>query len=294
LTADMLNQALASALRGQTGGKPDVKEARIAVFIGSRGGVGTTTAALNTGWLMAHEYARSIVLLDLDLQFGTSSLSLDLEPGRGLRDIVGSPHRVDGLMIASSIVPESDNFSVLGAEEAVDEVVLMDGGAITALMKEMKGNFNNIIVDMPRGMLAAQKRLLAAAHDIVIISDLTLAGIRETLRIKAAIASLGCTARLLIVASRTNAAGAGQIDRAVFEKGIQGKIDLVIPEDTAALTAASNSGKALGEVAGRANVTKMLRELAVRLGGDTIKPVAKPTLWDKLQGKDKGGARSKQ
>ncbi|MDR3450028.1 MAG: hypothetical protein P4M15_09850, partial [Alphaproteobacteria bacterium] len=31
LTADMLNQALASALRGQTGGKPDVKEARIAV-----------------------------------------------------------------------------------------------------------------------------------------------------------------------------------------------------------------------------------------------------------------------
>ena len=92
----------------------------------------------------------SCALLDLDLQFGTSALALDLEPGRGLRDIVNSPHRVDGLMIASSMVNESDLFSVLGAEEAVDEFVPMDAGAITALLKEMKGNFDFIIVDLPR------------------------------------------------------------------------------------------------------------------------------------------------
>jgi pilus assembly protein CpaE len=297
LSPEILNQALSAALRGQGGNKPDVKEARIITFIGSRGGVGASTIALNIGWMVAHDLKRSIILLDLDLQFGTSSLALDLEPGRGLRDIVGSPHRVDALMIASSIVPESDLFSVLGAEEAVDEFVQMDGGAITALLKEMKSNFDTVLVDLPRSLLAGQKRLLAASHEIVIVSDLTLAGIRDTLRIKSSIASLGCEARVSIVASRTNASGAGQIDRVTFEKGIQGKIDATIVEDAASLAAAANAGKALGVSAPRAAPTKALRELAIRLSKIEEKAQAKPSLFSKLFGgdkkKDKGGVRSK-
>ena len=102
LSPDLLNQALASALRGPTGGnKQESKEARIVVFVGARGGIGTSTIALNTGWIIAHELNLHVALFDLDLQFGTSSLALDLDPGHGLRDIVSSPNRVDALMIAS-------------------------------------------------------------------------------------------------------------------------------------------------------------------------------------------------
>src|SRR5262249_19732140 len=154
-------------------GKTEAKEAKIVVMIGVRGGVGASTIAVNTGWTLAHDLRLNCALLDLDLQFGTSSLALDLEPGRGLRDIISSPHRVDGLMIASSMVSESESFSVLGAEEAVDEAVPMDGGAVTALLKEMKGNFDFLIVDLPRHLLAAQKRLLTAAHEIVLITELS-------------------------------------------------------------------------------------------------------------------------
>ena len=302
LTPETLNQALAAALRGNSTGPKnnEKKEARIITFIGARGGVGASTIALNVGWLMAHDLQRTVALFDLDLQFGTSSLALDLEPGRGLRDIVGSPHRVDSLMIASSIVPESDNFSVLGAEEAVDEVVAMDGGAITALLKEMKSNFDAVIVDLPRSLLAAQKRLLTASHEIIVVSDLTLAGIRDTLRIKSAIASLGCEARVTIVASRTGASGAGQIDRAIFEKGIQGKIDATVSEDGATFTTAANSGKALGASAPRAAATKVMRELAVRLAKVEETATAKPSFWAKLSGgkknnanKNKGATRSR-
>jgi pilus assembly protein CpaE len=303
LASEVLNQALAAALRGSIGGsRPDVKEARLITFIGARGGVGTTTIALNVGWILAHEADRTVSLFDLDLQFGTSSLSLDLEPGRGLRDIVSSPHRVDALMIASSTVPESENFSILGAEEAIDEVVLIEGSAITALMKEMKSNFDIIIVDLPRHMFASHKRLLAASQEIVLVSDMTLAGIRDTLRIKSALASLGSTARVTIVASRANASGAGHIDRAVFEKGIQGKVDATIGEDAATITVAANSGKALGETAPRAVLTKTVRDLALRLANIDEKTIEKPSFLDKLLGGNKkkgkhpgaGGERSQK
>lgn len=284
LSPDTLNQALAAALRGNTPGKANTKEAQIIVMIGTRGGAGASTTAVNTGWLLAHELNLNCALLDLDLQFGTSALSLDLEPGRGLRDIVNSPHRVDGLMIASSIVPESDQFSVLGAEEAVDEFVAMDGGAITALLKEMRGNFDFIIVDLPRHLLAAQKRLLTAAHDIVLVTELSLAGIRDTLRIKTALTSLGCPGKLHVIASRVGPTRSGQVDIGAFEKGAQLKIDLTIPEDQKSVTTAANSGKALGAVAKQAPITKALLDLAKKLSSkpeEEGKKADEP-IWKKL------------
>lgn len=273
LSPEVLNQAMASALRGHVPGKTENKEARIVLVIGARGGVGASTIAVNTGWLLAHTLKFNCALLDLDLQFGTTSLSLDLEPGRGLRDIVNSPHRVDGLMIASSIVPESEQFSVLGAEEAVDEFVQMDSGAITALLKEMVTNFDYVVVDLPRHLLAAQKRLLTSAQEIILVTELSLAGIRDTLRIKTALANLSCTANITFVASRAGPTRAGQVEPSAFEKGAQIKIDLTIPEDHKSVTLAANGGKALGSIAPAAPVTKAMLALAQKLSG-TNKPAA--------------------
>lgn len=291
LTPDVLNQALAAALKAPLGGKKaEAKECRIIAVVGARGGVGASTIALNTAWLLAHELDKTSALFDLDLQFGTSSLSLDLDPGHGLRDIVSSPNRVDALMIASSIVPESERFSILGAEEAVDEVTPVDSGAIDALMKEMKTNFDIVVVDLPRQLVATQKRLLAAAHEIVIVSDLTLAGIRDTLRIKSALTAFGCTARISTVGARVSASGAGQVTRAIFEKGIKVPVDILVPEDSSSLTTASNSGKALGAIVPRAAITKSLRELAARLlNADEGAPAkAQSGFWNKIAGEVKG------
>jgi len=267
LMSEPLKNALNNAMQGKTPGKKEAREAKLAVVIGSRGGVGASTVAVNLGWLLAHDFKFKTALLDLDLQYGTSALSLDLEPGRGLRDIVSSPQRVDSLMISSSMVSESERFSVLGAEEAVDDYVPVDGGAITALMKEMTPQFDYIVVDLPRGMLATQKRLLSIAQHVVLVTELSLAGIRDTLRIKTALVALGCTGSITVVASRTGASQKGQVDAGAFEKGAQIKIDLTLPEDQKSVTAAANGGKALGEVAPHAPVTKALLVLAGKIAG---------------------------
>ena len=286
LVSESFNQALSAALKGATGGKLVTKDAKIIVFIGTRGGVGASTLAVNTAWLMAHNIGFSIALLDLDLQFGTSSLALDLEPGHGLRDIVSSPHRVDALMIASSMVNESEQFAVLGAEEAVDDVVPMDTMAVTALLKEMKGGFAYILVDLPRHHIASQKRLLATAQEIVLVTELSLAGIRDTLRIKTALKNLESFAALTVVASRTGASRAGQVNTAAFEKGAQIKIDVTIPEDHKIVGEAANSGKAVGAVSKQAPVTKAMLALAVKLGGKAPGEMKKKTggFWQKLGG----------
>lgn len=272
LTPEQLSQAMALVLRGDMGGpESSVKSANIIVFVGVRGGVGTSTLVVNTAWALAHEHKKQTALVDLDLQFGTSSLALDLEPGRGLRDLVSTPQRVDSLMIASSIVSIDDQLAVLSAEEGIDDFIMIDGSAVTTLMKEMRPDYDYVLVDLPKHMIPSHKRLLAAAHEVVLVTELSLVGIRDTLRIRTLFKSLGCPARVTVVATRINPQRPSQVDVATFEKGSQSKVNFSIPDDHKTVTAASNSGKSFVSTAPSTPISKAVKEVVLYLVGDEQK-----------------------
>lgn len=267
LTPELLTQTMMAAARGGTAGAA-AKEAKTVVVIGVRGGVGASSIAANTAWLVAHEMKKKAALLDLDLQYGTSALALDIEPGHGLRDVLSSPQRVDGLMIAGALINESENFGVLSAEESIDEIVHIDPNAILALVKEMRMTYQAIFIDMPRHMVATQKRLLATAHEIILVTEMSLVGIRDTLRLRTTLKGLGSTAHITQIATRVGPARPAAVDEPTFAKGAQAKIDFIIPDDHKNMVAASNAGKMLGALAPSSPVTKVLRDLAKQLVGD--------------------------
>jgi pilus assembly protein CpaE len=294
LASEGLNQAMQLALKSERNAATEIKEAKTVIIMGARGGIGASTIAVNMGWLMAEEANLNVALLDLDLHFGISSLALDLEPGRGLRDILSSPHRVDGLMIASSMTAASDRFSVLATEEAVDDAVNIDGAAITALLNEMRNNFDFVIVDLPRHLFSLQKRLLMSANYIVLVTELSLAGIRDTLRLKAALKNLETPAEIILVASRTSLTRSGHVDIPVFEKSTQAKIDFVVPEDSKSMALAANSGKTLTAVAKSAPITRTLMAIAAKLTGEKAFAGKKQGLLKKIFGNSKPKSSSKQ
>lgn len=265
LTPELLTQSMQTAARGGAATSSAPKEAKNIVFVGVRGGVGTSTIATNVGWLLAHELKKKTALLDLDLQYGTSALALDIEPGHGLRDVLSSPQRVDGLMIAGALVTESDNFAILGAEESIEEIMHVDPNAIMALLKEVRMNYAAILIDMPRHMVATQKRVLATAHEIVLVTEMSLVGIRDTLRIRTSLKNLGSNARITQIATRISPSRPAAVDEATFTKGAQAKIDFIVPDDHKNMVAASNAGKMLGATASSAPSTKVMREIAAHL-----------------------------
>ena len=121
-------------------------------IIGVRGGVGASTIACNSAWLMANDLSRKVALLDLDLQFGTDALAFDLEPGRGLTDALENPGRVDGLFIERAAVKYENSLSILSAEAPLSEKTQMDPQAIRHLVGELGSKFENIVIDLPRNM----------------------------------------------------------------------------------------------------------------------------------------------
>ncbi|MDD5587114.1 MAG: AAA family ATPase [Alphaproteobacteria bacterium] len=270
LTPEMLTQAMSLAMRNRGAAGGTVKETKVIVVLGVRGGVGASTIATNIGWLFAHEMKQKCALIDLDLQFGTSALALDLEPGHGLREIVSSPQRVDSLMVSGAVVNESDNFSVLSAEESIEELVHVDNAAVSMLLREMRVNYRVLIIDMPRHQVPAQKRLFALAHEIILVTEMSLAGIRDTLRVRSALKTMGVAARVTLVANRNGPQRSTGIDEATFAKGAQAKIDFFLPDDPKNVAAASNAGKTLGAVAKAAPLTKTLLQLSVHLMGPAV------------------------
>ncbi|NCC04101.1 MAG: hypothetical protein EOM37_08675 [Proteobacteria bacterium] len=266
LSTELLTQTMLAASRGESG-PGAIKDAKNIVFIGVRGGVGASSIAVNTAWMIAHQLKEKCALLDLDLQFGSSALSLDIEPGHGLRDVVSSPQRVDGLMIAGAMINEHDNFAVLGAEEALDESIHVDTTAIAALLKEMRTNYRAVLIDLPRHLIPSQKRLLATAHEIVLVTEMSLIGIRDVLRIRTVIKGLGSSARITHIATKIGANRPPAVDDTTFAKGAQAKIDFVIPDDHKTMVLASNSGKMLGSIAPSAPISKAHLDLAKYLLG---------------------------
>ncbi|CCQ73552.1 AAA family ATPase [Magnetospira sp. QH-2] len=273
--------------------EPDVSEpedddkARLITVIGARGGVGATTVAVNTAWILAHEKDKRVALVDLDLYFGTTALALDLEPGRGFREALENPARIDSLFIERAMVRESDNLFVLDTEETMGQAIHPDPTAIDQLLEKMRDSFDMVVVDLPRESLS-NTSALTESGEVILVADLTIAGIRDTLRIHEYLVQSAPQARLTVVANRVGLMGRGEMTRGEFEKGAEVPVDISIPFDIAGVLEAANQGKAVPEVANRGKPVTALRDLSTRiLHDETVDGDSRPA-WKRLLGL-KGG-----
>jgi pilus assembly protein CpaE len=288
LTSDAFHKALVSATMEVEEEAPKAVKSelgKLALVIGARGGVGATTVAVNLGSLMAREYRRRTVILDLDLKFGTTALTLDLDPGRGLSEALTNPARVDGLFIASAVVPQDDRLFLLAAEEALDGPASVSGAALTLLLNELRQNFDCVIADLPRWMAATEPSVLAGATDIVVVSDLSLSGMRDTLRLNTFLKNtVGLTPKVIV--NRVPKAGKGTLSPVDFAKGIEAPTSAILPEDIKVGLAAA-SGKPFVETPGASKLVQALRPVAEAVSGATKIDKPPSFLQKLLSGKKK-------
>lgn len=219
-----------------------------AAIIGTRGGVGASTFATSLAWLMSTKAERSTALLDLDLHFGTGALTLDLEPGRGLTDAIDNPSRIDGLFIERAMVRANDKLAILSAEAPISQPMLTDGGAFHQLQEEFRNVFACSVVDLPRQMLIQFPQLMTDINVSVVVTELTLAAARDTIRILSWLKTNASQTKVLVVANKVQA-NALEISRKDFEQSIERKLDIVLPFDSRLAAQAAKLGKPFAEVA---------------------------------------------
>ncbi len=215
--------------------------------IGTRGGVGASTIATSLAWLLSEREKRSTALLDLDVHFGTGALTLDLEPGRGLTDAIENPSRIDGLFIERAMVKATEKLAVLSAEAPINAPLMTDGAAFYQLQEEMRAAFEATVVDLPRGMLVQHPHLISDIQAAVVVTELTLASARDSIRILSWLKTHAPQTHVTVVANRVHASGQLEITRKDFEGSIERKIDFLVPFDQKLAAQAAKLGKPLAE-----------------------------------------------
>jgi pilus assembly protein CpaE len=243
---------------------PEKAPCSVAV-VGVRGGVGASTVATSLGWLMADRLDRTTALLDLDVHFGTAALALDLEPGRGLVDAIDNPSRIDGLFLERAMVKASEKLAILSAEAPISAPILTDGLAFAQLQDEMRLNFETTIVDLPRGMMIQQPMLVATAQTIVLVTELTLAAARDTIRLLAWIRTHVPQATVLTLANRVQPPAQSEIAQSDFEGSIERPVDFAVPYDPKLVVQAAKVGKPIADLGRTSRTIAPLIELTQRL-----------------------------
>lgn len=153
---------------------------RTIAFVGARGGAGSSTLAHNVAWCAAEEMQSDTVILDLDLPFGTASLDFEQDPTSGLIEALGSPERLDDVLLDRLLQKHTDRLSLFTAPNLLDRDYDIDDQAFETVIDVVRGAAPTIIVDVPHIWTGWSKRLLQTADQIIITATADLAAFRNT------------------------------------------------------------------------------------------------------------------
>jgi pilus assembly protein CpaE len=260
---------------GASAGLKDAKPRTLSV-IGARGGLGATTVAITVAAMLGTRLKEEVLLVDFDLHYGSLMLALDLEAIDALREALDQPDRIDALFIQQVAQKKNEHLFAIGAEEAPTVGFQARPHAASDFLRSVHRRFRWIVADVPRGDPVIQRQVIEASTDVLLITDLSLPGVRDAMRLQQLVHDVAPSARLHLATSGVIDSRRSAVKAADVERTLKRKIDCQIPADVPAALAAVNLGKPLSEAAPNSGIVKALRPLVANLddsnavGGDGV------------------------
>jgi pilus assembly protein CpaE len=213
----------------------------LVAFVGARGGVGTTTLAVNTAWHLANRQTRRVALVDLDLQNGDCALALETKPTSGLREALTNPLRIDNTLLERVMSPVGTRLFALSSEEPLSEDLHFTAVAVETLVTVLREQFHYVVLDVPRIPAAPYRRALEMADFRIMVADQTLRSVRDTVRLRTALGEGDGKRRNLLVVNRHGEGGRHAVTLQEMQDVLEVKPKAVIPFQPTLFTAVTGS-----------------------------------------------------
>jgi len=210
-------------------------------FVGAKGGVGTTTAAVNVATALAKAAPSQTLFVDLHAAHGDAALLFGAEPRFSIVDALENTHRFDEAFFRGLVTSTTAGVSLLAS---CDRAIVQHASVepFRAVMEFAAQLYRYVIVDVPRSDPAALDALDAASH-IVVVTNQELSAVRGASRLGATLRERYGRDRVMVIVSRFDKqAEIGQTD---IEKVVSSKVQHMLPSDYRLALQALNRGRPL-------------------------------------------------
>ena len=240
LAEPLTGNDVSAAIERVTSVKPTAVHGQVFAFIGAKGGVGTTTIAVNVATALAQSMEDDrTLLMDFHLSYGDAAVFLGAEPRFSVADAMENTHRLDEAFFESLVVhSKSSGVHLLAsAERAVGTVDLR---RISTLLQFAATHYRYTFLDVPRSEAAVLDALEGVAT-IMIVANQELATVRNAGRIAAALRQRYGKERVKIVISRFDKQA--EIGAEDVERVVGSPVKYTVPSDYRTALNALNKGR---------------------------------------------------
>jgi pilus assembly protein CpaE len=215
--------------------------AKVVLFYGAKGGVGTTTIAINAAIALHRELGRKVCLIDANLQFGDHRVFLDLALDRmSVVDLATAPS-VDVDLARQILVKHESGIELLLAPPSPETAELVTHDDLPSIIAILQTEFDYIIVDIDKRLDEVNLRIMDAADVIYVVMTADLPCLKNVRLVLETIGHLGYSAdKVKLILNRSNAFTGINVKNA--ESALKRRIDFQIVNEYRAAIGALNSG----------------------------------------------------
>ncbi len=174
------------------------------VFLGAKGGAGTTTVAVNCAVELARVTKRPTAILDLKPCLGEVALFLGVRPRFTVLDAIENLHRLDRDFLRELMARHKSGLDILAGSEQFDRPNTEDAGAIEELLRVLGKSYDFIVIDAGNMINSCAVAALYAADTVFLVANPDVPSIRNAQRLVDRVRQLGAgSERVKVLLNRT-------------------------------------------------------------------------------------------
>jgi pilus assembly protein CpaE len=248
----------------------DTKKGELIAIYSGKGGIGTTTIAVNLAHALASARTDSrVALVDLVVAGGDVRVFLNIKPPYDLSHLVAKGKQVDGELLNSILTPVPGGVWALPTSENPEPEELFDGATIGSILDLLRANFAVTVADCEHHLSERTLTALDAADRILLVTDISVASLRSMQRTLGLCKRLGYPDnKLCVVVNRYQSADVLPLKDA--EHLLQRSIYWQLPNDYRLAAAALTKGVPVAVEDPGSKLARSYHDLAVKLVGGVL------------------------
>jgi pilus assembly protein CpaE len=258
---------------------PAPRAGKIIAIMGSKGGCGATTVAVNLAVALREESKARIALVDANLEFGDVGVLLNLPTNRTIADLASGKADIDEEVLDGTLAGHSSAIKVLLAPARPELAELVKLDHLKRILELLDKSYDFILIDLWKSFQESTVFFLDHADVILLIATGEIPSIKNAKLFFELTEQLGYPPdKMLFVLNKDD--GRSGISAKDIEASIKHPIALTLPKDERTTMLAINRGTPFVMLQRNLPLSQKIHELA-RLLIRRAQPEKEPAIAEK-------------